>query len=254
MSRTFALPREFRIRGRHVNAYQVFLCAGLYAGTLVSAATAATFGVSPLAGGLSALACGLTGVIGARAYHVLINWSGYARVHGWRAVRDSQRGGMNVFGGFLIVLPVAAGLAPLLGLSTLAFWDALAAGVLAGAAWIRLGCVFNGCCEGRPTAAWYGVVLHDTHGDRARRVPVQFMEMGWWLIGAAGGAWLWTRSPAPGTLALAVLGWYGFGRFWLEPLRARPDRALGDIRIDRLVAGLIASGAGGFLILRIMTA
>jgi len=254
MSQVYAQPRYFKIGRRWVNAYQVFLCVGIYAGTLVCAAVAQGAGASVLAAGMAALACGLAGVAGARAYHVLVNWTAYAREHSTRAVWDSARGGMNVFGGFLFVLPVAAGLAWALGLAVPTFWDALAAGVLAGAVWIRLGCVFNGCCEGMPTQAWYGIVLHDTHGVRTRRVPVQFLEMGWWALGGAGGAWLWAQTPAPGTLALAVLCWYGIGRFWLEPLRAAPDRVLGRIRIDRLVAGLIASGAGGLLIVRMMTA
>jgi len=50
-----------------------------------------------------------------------------------------------------------------------------------------------------------------------------------------------------------VLAWYGFGRFWLEPLREKPDLAWGRVRVDQLVAAVLALVAGGrllFLVVR----
>jgi prolipoprotein diacylglyceryltransferase len=48
---------------------------------------------------------------------------------------------------------------------------------------------------------------------------------------------------------LAVLCWYGLGRTWLEPLREQPGLIAGRLRIDQLVAALLALGAGGTLML-----
>jgi prolipoprotein diacylglyceryltransferase len=72
---------------------------------------------------------------------------------------------------------------------------------------------------------------------------VQFLEMAWWLLGMAAFAWAWPFSFPSGTYALGVLGWYGFGRFWLEPLREAPDLVCG-IRINQLVAATLAIIAG----------
>ena len=58
----------------------------------------------------------------------------------------------------------------------------MAVGVLAGGFWVRLGCVFNGCCGGAETKAPLGVCLHDTRGVSKPRIPVQFLEMAWWLM------------------------------------------------------------------------
>ena len=109
---------------------------------------------------------------------------------------------------------------------------------------------FNGCCGGRETKGRFGVCLHDTRCVRKVRIPVQFMEMGWWLLGGAGFIWLWPQLFAPGTYALGVLSWYGFGRFWLEPLREAPDLVGGRVRINQVVAGLLAFAAGCGLLIR----
>src|SRR2546430_12724526 len=64
-------PRYFRIAGRWVNSYKVFLCVGIYLGILVSAAGAQSSGISPLRVGLGSLALALIGLAGARVYHLL---------------------------------------------------------------------------------------------------------------------------------------------------------------------------------------
>src|SRR5262245_355228 len=57
-----------------------------------------------------------------------------------------------------------------------------------------------------------------------------------------------TRALPLGSYALAVLAWYGLGRFFLEPLREHPDLVFGRIRINQIVAALLAIGAGCALI------
>ena len=90
---------------------------------------------------------------------------------------------------------------------------------------------FNGCC-------WQGnrePVRRRLHDTRVRRKD-EFRFSGW---KSGGGCWQrrdwsgWPRSFAPGTYALGALGWYGLGRFWLEPLRAPPDRVAGRFTSTR---------------------
>jgi len=188
-------PRYFRIAGRWVNSFKVFLCVGVYLGILVIAAIAHSSGIPPLGVALGSLALAIIGLAGARVYHLL-------------------------------------------------------AGILAGGFWVRLGCAFNGCCGGRETRGWCGVCLHDTRGVRRRRVPVQFLEMAWWLLGGIGFVWLWPQSFPPGNYALGVLAWYGLGRFFLEPLREAPDLIAGRVRINQCVAAALVLGAGGALLAR----
>ena len=184
-------------------------------------------GLSPLRSGLSAMTCAIAGLIGARVYHVVVNAPHYMRVRSRAALWDTTRGGWSVFGALITFVPAAFGVAWLAGLPIALFADHLGAGVLAGGFWVRLGCVFNGCCGGRETAGWFGVRLHDIQGVRKRRVPVQFMEMAWWLLGGILFLVVWPLAFAQGSYALGVLAWYGLGRFWLEPLREESDLVFG---------------------------
>jgi prolipoprotein diacylglyceryltransferase len=241
-------PRSFRIGGRWINSYKVLLCVGIYAGTLATAALAERSGLSPLRVGLGATACGLAGLFGARVYYLLVHAPEYLRRGSRGALWDSQRGGWSVFGALLTFVPLSFLAARLLHLPAPVFWDHMALGVLAGGFWIRLGCVFNGCCGGRETRSVFGVRLHDALGAKKRRVPVQFLEMVWWLLGGLAFLWLWPKAFPPGSYALGALGWYGLGRFFLEPLRERPDVVFGTVRIDQVVAGLLALGAAAALV------
>ena len=242
-------PRYFNIGGHWVNSYKVLLCLGIYTGALVSAAVAERSGISPLRMGAASLGCAIAGLVGARLYHMLVFAPHYVGQRSWAGLWDSTKGGWSVFGALPAVAATSLLLAALLQIPVAVFWDHMITGIVFGGMWVRLGCVFNGCCEGRETASRYGVWLHDTRGRRKRRVPVQFMEIGWWALAGVGLVWLWPLSLAPGTYALGVLAWYGLGRFWLEPLRAAPDRVAGRVRIDQVAAGLLAVAAGCGLLL-----
>jgi len=242
-------PRYFDIGGHSVNSYKFFLCVGIYGGTLVSAAVAERSGLSPLRMGAACLAAAFLGLVGARIAHLLAFAPYYLRERSWAAVWDSTRGGWSLFGA-LLFLPLVSFLLPrVLQIPAAVFWDYLIPGIVFGGIWIRLGCVFNGCCGGRETSAWYGVRLHDTRGERKPRIPVQFLEIGWWILSGAGLIWLWPRSFTPGTYALGVVAWYGLGRFWMEPLREEVDLVSGRVRINQVVAALLAVGAGCGLLL-----
>jgi phosphatidylglycerol:prolipoprotein diacylglycerol transferase len=245
MTRTF--PRYFFIAGTWINSYQALLCVGIYAGSLATALVAQQSGLSPLRLGMAATLCALAGLVGARVYHVALNLGHYLNT-GWRGVSDRGRGGWGVFGALLTFVPATWLAAWLLALSPAVLWDHLSAGVLVGGFWIRLGCVFNGCCGGRETTGSFAVRLHNTAGVRSRRLPVQYLEMAWWALGAAIFYWCWPLRAAPGSYALGVVAWYGAGRAVLEPMRECSDM-VGRIRVNQVVAVLLALGAGSALIL-----
>src|SRR5262249_59968240 len=90
-------PRYFKVCGSWVNAFQVFLCLGIYTGILVSAALAARSGISPLRMGLGCLACVIVGLAGARVYHLLVFAPHYMRQRSLSALWDSRKRGISVF-------------------------------------------------------------------------------------------------------------------------------------------------------------
>lgn len=243
-------PRFFRIAGYPVNSYKFFLCVGIYLGTLATAALGSLSGLSPLRVGLAATACALVGMFGARVYYLLVHAPFYLRQRSLSGLWQSGEGGWSVFGTLITFVPASFAAAAWLGIPAPVFWDHMGIGVLVGGFWVRLGCVFNGCCGGRETNTKLSVHLHDTRGVRKPRVPVQFLEMAWWLMGLIAFLVLWPSALPPGSYALAVLAWYGVARFFLEPLREESDVVFGRVRIDQVVAALLALGAGGLLFIR----
>ena len=242
-------PRDFRIGGAWVNSYKVMLCVGLWTGSLASAALAQRSGLSPLRIGLAAAASAVAGLAGARIYYLLSHARHFLALGSWRALWDGRQGGWSVFGALLTFVPVSLAAARTAGVPAADLWDHVAFGVLAGAAWIRCGCVFNGCCVGRESHAAWAVRLHDVRGVCKPRVPVQFLEMGWWLAGTVVFLALWGAGWSRGSYALGVLGWYGLGRTALEPLREHRDLVFGRVPLNQVVAILLAAGAAVGLVL-----
>jgi prolipoprotein diacylglyceryltransferase len=234
-------PRYFKIAGRWVNAYKVFLCVGIYTGTLVASAVAEQSGVSPLRMGLACVAIGIVGMVGARVLFLVTSAPDFGKGRFWAEAWNPKSGGMSVFGG-LIVVPFSIILAHWLAIPFPALWDYLIFGIMAGGAWIRFGCIWNGCCVGRTTTGWFGLRQHDVVGVVQKRIPVQWLEILWWLLGLLGLFCLWSFSLPKGSYALAGLGWYGLGRFFLEPLRETSDLIAGRVRLHQVVAGLLALG------------
>lgn len=244
-------PRYFFIGGRWINSYKVFLCVGIYFGTLVSAAVAARSGLSPLRLGAGCLLCAIVGMIGARVYHLAVHFRAYHKAGFRTTAWNTASGGWSVLGG-LVIVPFTLALRSMVGIPVPVFWDHMAIGIAFGGAWTRLGCVCNGCCVGRESRGWFGLRQHDTHGVYKRRIPAQWLEIAWWLLAVVGLIGLWPQHFPSGCYALGVLAWYGLGRFWLEPLREEPDMVGGRVRVNQVVAALLAMVAGGRLLLTVM--
>lgn len=240
-----SFPRFFTFRGLSVSSYKFFLCVGIYVGTVATAMLASSSGLSPLRIGLATTACALAGIVGARVYHVLI-----MREPSLGTLWDTSRGGLSLFGALVGLALASLVAAAWLEIPAAVLWDHMGVGALASGFWVRLGCVFNGCCVGRESDGRLSVRLHDMHGVTKPRLPVQFLEMAWWLVGLLAFLLLWPSALRLGSYALAVLAWYGVGRFFLEPLREHPDLVFGRIRINQVVAAVLALGAGCALIVR----
>ncbi len=248
-----AFPRYLRIGRHRVSSYKACMIVGLISAVLISAAVAERSGVSPFRMGVGALAVAVSGLLGARLYHLAVFYPRYREI-GLRGVAwDPARGGGSVFGG-LAAVPVALAMGLVLDIPVGLFADSLALGIAVGGAWIRLGCVFNGCCGGRPSDGWLALPQHDTRGVRTRRIPVQWLEIGWWLAAALALSCLSPAALPAGSRALGLLTWYGAGRFALEPLREQPDRLWNGWRVDRAMAALLALAAGAGLIVLLILA
>jgi phosphatidylglycerol:prolipoprotein diacylglycerol transferase len=207
----------FSWRGLNIYSYPAMLYAGLLAGVFVGAHAAQSSGMSADRFAIAIVLLLIPALAGSRLYFVLTRWDIYrhdpARI--WR--RDE--GGMSMYGGFILVVPLSFPLLRLLGLPFGSFWDAAALTILLGMAFTRVGCFLNGCCGGRRSDAWYALSLPDHHGVWQRRIPTQLMEMAFAMILFVIALSLRAYAPFPGAIFCFVVAGYGVGRAYLESLR-----------------------------------
>jgi len=111
----------------------------------------------------------VSGIIGARALHVIVNFDFYSQNPlGMLAV---WRGGLAFYGGLIVAIFVSLWFLLRNGIPVLAAADFYAPYVALGQAIGRIGCFLNGCCYGKPVAAGYPGVFFP--GESFARYPTQ---------------------------------------------------------------------------------
>jgi phosphatidylglycerol:prolipoprotein diacylglycerol transferase len=207
----------FSWRGLNIYSYPAMLYIGLLAGVFVGADVAQNSSMSADRFAIAITILLIPALAGSRLYFVLTRWDLYRRdpARIWR--RDE--GGMAMYGGFILAVPLSFPLLRLLGLPFGGFWDAAALTILLGMAFTRIGCFLNGCCSGRLSDAWFALSLPDHHGNWQRRIPTQLMEMALALMLFGAALMLRNIAPFPGAIFCLVLAGYGLGRWYLESLR-----------------------------------
>jgi len=207
----------FSWHGLNIYSYPAMLYVGLLAGVFAGAHAAQASGMSADRFAVAVAILLIPALAGSRLYFVLTRWEVYrhdpARI--WRRTE----GGMAMYGGFILVVPLSIPLLRWLGLPFGSFWDAAGLTILLGMAFTRIGCFLNGCCSGRRSEAWFALSLPDHHGIVQRRIPTQLMEMALAMILFGAALSLRNYAPFPGAIFCSVVAAYGLGRWYLESLR-----------------------------------
>jgi phosphatidylglycerol:prolipoprotein diacylglycerol transferase len=191
----------FRLGRFNVYSYPAALYSGLVAGVyagyvLTDDAHANRFAVAVLVLMGPALA-------GARLLFVATNWRIYRADP--RRILQRREGGMAMYGGLLLALPLSPLVLHAVGLGFGEFWDGATATMILGTVFTRIGCFLNGCCRGR-------------------RLPTPLLESGASLLLFASYVALWPHFPFAGAGLLYGLAGYGAVRFLLEFTRDRDGR------------------------------
>jgi phosphatidylglycerol:prolipoprotein diacylglycerol transferase len=203
-----------------ISSYLAMLYIGLLAGTYAAyvAGRAEGLEATPLAAAILALL--VPSLLGARLAFVIGHWHAF-RSEPRRIVPLCAEGGAVAYGALLSV-PASLPLLAALGLPFGASWDAGAFGFLTAIMCMRVGCLLNGCCCGRPTMSRLGWAFRDSAGVTARRVPVQLLEAAWAGVIVVGAASTAGRMPFHGALFVATLAAYAAGRFVIDFARDAP--------------------------------
>lgn len=194
-----------------------------------------------------------TGVIGARAYHVITDWQLF-RDDPMRMFKIWE-GGLGIPGGLLVGLAVGAwrakvrtgGIAPAL--------TAVTPAIPLAQAIARVGNWWNQELFGTPTTLPWALEIDPEHrperyANDATFHPAFLYESLWNL--ALFGFLLWVERRVhlrPGRLFCVYLMGYSFARFFIERIRVDPANTLAGLRVNEWMAIIVFSGAAGFLLL-----
>jgi len=193
------------------------LYAGLLAGIVVGNTAAHAAGLDAFRAYAATFTLIVAGLIGARLFYLLLHWPFYRANPG--QIWNRKDGGVAMYGGFVVMLPLSVPLLAVLRLPFAAFWDVTVFTMLVVVIFARFGCLLNGCCAGRPSKSWISVRLPNTAGVWDRRVPTQILEAAWSAVLLFCAIATWHSLPFPGALSLVIAAGYGAGRLALESTR-----------------------------------
>lgn len=170
------------------------------------------------------------GIIGARTYYVLFNWSEYAG--DIKAILNIRQGGLAIYGGVIGALLFGISACKICKVKILPMLDVCGTGFLLGQAIGRWGNFTNQEAFGCNTDCIFGMSGGMIQNWIARNYssdilnpnymvhPCFLYESVWCLIGFFVLAYILNKHRKfDGQIALLYLGWYGLGRFFIEGLR-----------------------------------
>src|SRR6185295_274215 len=111
-----------------------------------------------------------------------------------------SEGGAMLYGGLALSLALSVPLLHSLGVSFPGFWDAATITILVGMIPVKVGCLLNGCCSGRPSDGIFSIFAPNANGVWRQRVPSQLMEATLAVILLTASVLLRARFPYEGVL------------------------------------------------------
>ena len=190
----------------------------------------------------------LGGLVGARALHVIDNWSMYASEP--LRIFAFHQGGLAIGGALLGGIVVTIVVAQRYGAPLLSLADAAAPGIILGQAIGRLGCLVTGDALGRGTSLPWGITYLNPGSmapDRVTSYQPVFAYEALWDLAVFGVVWaLRKRIDRPGALFATYLALYAAGKFAITFLREE-QRWMWSLQEAHIVALALAVISVGVL-------
>src|SRR5258706_9007673 len=191
----------------------------------------------------------LCGIVGAKVLYVINEGMSLRDIF---SIETLQAGGV-FSGGLIAAFLAAAWYVRRHHMPALGTCDAFAPGLALGHAIGRIGCFAAGCCYGKETHHFWGVVFHNPLAKQITGTPLgvpleptQLFESAVELANFFFLMWLLKRRKFDGQVFGAFLMIYGVARFFLEFLRDDPGRGSvfgGAMSGTQLIAiGLVIGG------------
>jgi prolipoprotein diacylglyceryl transferase len=237
-------PFVFHLGSLAPRWYGILLAVGILLAILMTRRQLALRGRDPGIAGEVAVWAVPCGVVGARLYHVVTDWSAFSG-H-LEKIPLIQEGGLGIYGALLGGALGAAIGARRAGVPLLVILDCAAPGTALAQALGRFGNYFNQELFGGPTNLPWGLEIDPENRppqylDDPTFHPTFLYESLWNLLVMVvllRVARHWRRQAAGFVLAL-YLALYSLGRFFVEGLRVDPAHEIGPFRLNQVVAAVV---------------
>ncbi|MCM8782705.1 MAG: prolipoprotein diacylglyceryl transferase [Candidatus Omnitrophica bacterium] len=222
-------------------SYGLMVAIGFITATILASRTAKIFGVPPDNISTLSLAILISGVIGARLLYVLLNLKDF--LSSPFEIFMVSHGGLVFYGGAISAL--FSGLV-YLKIVKLPIWDIadiISPYIALGHSIGRIGCFLNGCCFGKPTISFFGIMF----GDGIVRHPTQIYSSVFLVF-----LYMFLRTSLQfrqfkGQIFFSYLIFYPAGRFFIEFLRGDNPIVVFNFTFSQIISlGIFIFGVGAY--------
>ena len=234
----------FHIGSLPVYWYGILIALGFILAILYVTKRAKEFGVDPDRMLDVVLGGAIGGIVGARAYFVLLRWDYYGQ--NLDQIFNTRSGGMAIYGGLIGGLLVGLLMCKLRKVKAKPALDLVVGGFFIGQCIGRWGNFINREAFGRETTAFSRMGLTLPGRETVYVHPTFLYESLWNFVGFLLLHFWFRRHERKfdGELILLYAVWYGIGRALVEGLRTDSLYIAGTgIRVSQLLAGVSAAAA-----------
>lgn len=183
----------------------------------------------------------LAGFLGAKLLYVIVEFERF--IEDPMSVLGAE--GFVVYGGIVLGVLAAIVYCRIKKISFLECFDLLAPSISIAQGFGRLGCFLAGCCYGRETTSFLGVVFPEGCMAPAgvKLLPTQiFSSVGDFIITAIL-LWYYKKRKHVGDVGVLYMILYGVGRFFIEFLRSDERGGFGSLSTSQWISIVIVGGA-----------
>ncbi len=252
-------PQLFHYGWFTLPTYGVLVATGVLVGLYTTVRIARRQGLDPEVIWNLGIMVVLMAIVGAKVLLVINDWDWYMKNPREIFSLSTLQAGGVFYGGVLAALAVSFYYIHKYRLGWLRTSDCFAPGLALGHSIGRLGCFAAGCCWGKPTQHFWGVVFtnplaHQIVGTPLNVAiePTQLFESAVELANFFILYWLIKHKKFDGQTIGAYLFLYGFARYFMEYIRDDPGRGsvFGGAMSGTQLISMFLVLAGGFLWLR----
>lgn len=225
----------FTIFGIDIMWYGILMATGMILGVLLALKEAKRVGIDEDDVLNLALIAIPSGLLGARLYYVIFNWSYYSQ--NVSEILNFRGGGMAIHGALIGGILAGFIYTKIKGIYFFKMADAVMLGIPLAQAIGRWGNYINGEAHGGPTDLPWGIMVD------GMKVHPTFLYESIWDLGIFIFLWLFRKNKKyEGQLAIYYIILYSLGRFFIEGLRT-DSLMIGPLRMAQVISLVGVIGA-----------